>query len=177
MFGREKIQNGTAWEFFNSHFPTVAHQLFQMEVLNQKILVLVKCRVLASQSALCLSWMNTLFTLRIRDWLQISASVIQSEDYSGNAMIQASVSLTLATGYFDQPFSFKISKQITKVEMILFSIHLPSKWTSAEGRGSPLYPVSLKNKLPLPWEKAQQAPLTGLSPAWHWWRGWLKRKA
>lgn len=24
--------------------------------------------------------------------------------------------------------------------MILFSIHLPSKWTSAEGRGSPLYP-------------------------------------
>lgn len=46
------------------------------------------------------------------------------------------------------------------------------------GKGFPfLSGVSLKNKFPLPFEVAQQAPLTGLSPAWQCWRGWLKRKA
>lgn len=80
------------------------------------------------------------FTQKIRDWLQVSASVIQSKDYSGNAIVQASVSLTIAAGYFDQPFSFKMPQKITKLKMIIFSIHLLSKWTSDEGRDPPFCP-------------------------------------
>lgn len=80
------------------------------------------------------------FTQKIRDWLQVSASVLQSKDYSGNAIVQASVALTIAAGYFDQPFSFKMPQKITKLKMIIFSIHLLSKWTSDEGRDPPFCP-------------------------------------
>lgn len=86
------------------------------------------------------SWMNTLFTEKIRDWIQVSVSFIQSKDYSGNATAQATVSLTTTSGYFDLPFSFWNLKKITKLETILFSIHLPSIWTPDKPKDSPFHP-------------------------------------
>lgn len=47
-----------------------------------------------------------MFTQKIRDWVQVSVSFIQSKVYSGNARAQATVSLTTTTGYFDLPFFF-----------------------------------------------------------------------
>jgi len=55
-------------------------------------------------------------------------------------MAQAIVSLTTTTGYFDLPFSFRNLKIITKLEMIPFSVLLPSIWTPDKPKDSPFHP-------------------------------------
>lgn len=127
-------------KFSTPVFQPLHIKLFETEVFIGRILALVKYRVVASQSSLCLSLLNEYTSLR------------KLEIGFRSLLLLFRAKIILEMPWFEQVFHWlllqailisffhlKSKKKITKLKMILFSVHLPSKWTSDEGTDSPFY--------------------------------------